>query len=190
MCRLPAFLLCIVAAGAFGDAGAAQPAPRAVAQPRGPERATPALSPATTCGIANLREQILRQVNALRAAGAQCGSRRMPPAPPLAWNDKLFAAAARHSMDMAAHDYFGHQDPQGRSPGDRVSAEGYDWGEVGENIAGGNDSVASVMRNWQHSPPHCQALLKPEFREFGVACVARPNTQWPTYWTMDLGRLL
>src|SRR5688500_15195124 len=60
----------------------------------------------TTCGIPGLRESVLQSVNSLRASGQTCGRQAMPPAPPLAWNDVLFSAAARHSRDMAQRNYF------------------------------------------------------------------------------------
>lgn len=156
-------------------------------------RAVPAvvrlpMTAALSCSIPDLREDLLTRLNALRAQGAQCGSRRMPPAPPLAWSDVLFSAAARHSLDMAAHNYFDHVDARGRRPDQRVSAEGYRWRAVAENIAGGDGSVSSVMRGWQRSPDHCRAMLDPAYADVGVACVERPDSEWGTYWTMDLGR--
>lgn len=147
-----------------------------------------ALDAFTSCGVSKLREQVLAEVNALRASGAQCGPRQMPPAPPLAWSDALFSAAARHSRDMAGKDYFDHLDAQGRRAGQRALAEGYRWRAVAENIAGGDGSVALVMRGWRRSAPHCQAMLEAAYAEVGVACVDRPESRWGTYWTMVLGR--
>lgn len=146
------------------------------------------LNVATSCGIHGLREQVLAELNALRASGAQCGALQMPPAPPLAWNDALFSAAARQSGDMAANDYFDHQDAQGRRAGQRALAEGYRWRAIAENIAGGDGSVALVMRGWLRSPPHCRTMLEPDYADVGVACVERPESRWGTYWTMVLGR--
>lgn len=171
------------------DAVGAQ-APRAAALPPQPIPAVVRIrmSAAETCHIPDLREEILRRLNALRASGARCGSRRLPAAPPVAWNDVLFSAAARHSLDMAAHNAFDHQGSRGLGPNERVSREGYPWRSMAENIAGGDGSVASVMRGWERSPEHCRAMLDPSFTEVGVACVERPQTDWGTYWTMELAR--
>lgn len=140
------------------------------------------------CGIRATRETLLREVNAARAKGRTCGGRRLPPASPLVWNDALFSAAARHSMDMANRDYFAHASPEGNRVGARVTAQGYAWRSVGENIAGGDRSVEVVVRGWMDSPGHCANIMNGEFNEIGAACVERPNTTWGTYWTMVLGR--
>jgi uncharacterized protein YkwD len=117
-----------------------------------------------------------------------CGTRRMPPTAPLAWSDALASAAARHSADMARRDYFDHASPEGQRVGARVTAAGYGWRSIGENIAGGDRSVEVVVRGWMDSPGHCANIMNPEFRDIGAACVERPGTTWGTYWTMVLGR--
>jgi uncharacterized protein YkwD len=141
----------------------------------------------TSCDIDDFRQDIVQRLNALRASGAQCGGKHMPPAAPVTWNDVLFSAAARHSLDMAAHDYFDHVDARGWRPGQRIAAEGYRWSAIAENIAGGDGSVSSVMRGWRRSAEHCEAMLDRSFAEVGVACVERPGSKWGTYWTMELG---
>jgi uncharacterized protein YkwD len=145
------------------------------------------VEPGPDCGIRALRENMLRELNTARAKGRSCGARRMPPTAPLAWNDALSHAAASHSADMARRDYFGHATPEGKRVGARVSAEGYRWRSVGENIAGGDRSVEIVMRGWMDSPGHCANIMNPEFSDIGAACVERPGTTWGTYWTMVLG---
>ena len=144
--------------------------------------------PGASCRIPGLREAILQQVNAARAKGGTCGRRAMPAAPPLVWNGALYAAAAKHSRDMAADNYFDHKDSQGRHVGERVDAEGYRWHAVAENIAGGDRSVDSVVRGWLRSPVHCESMLDAQYADVGVACVAMPMTEWGTYWTMVLAR--
>jgi uncharacterized protein YkwD len=187
MNRMRAFLVTAVLA-----ACAASPVPTAVAAAAA-ERVTPTPAPArlnfaTSCGIPRLRETILQRVNAARAAGKSCGGKRMPRAPPLAWNDTLFSAAARHSGDMARRNYFDHATPEGKQVGVRVTAEGYSWRAVGENIAGGERTADGVMRRWLASEGHCRNIMNPEFNEIGAACVERGSSTWGAYWTMVLGR--
>jgi uncharacterized protein YkwD len=146
------------------------------------------LDAVNSCGIAGIREKVLQRVNAARAGARSCGSQRMAPAPPLAWNDALFSAAARHSRDMARGDYFDHASPDGRRVGARATEEGYRWRTVGENIAGGDRSVELVVSGWMDSPGHCRNIMNAEFSEVGVACAQRRGTTWGTYWTMVLGR--
>lgn len=183
----------------LGSAGACALALLPACSAQSPKSTPIALAPAATvsqvrmgpmpdCGIHALRETMLSEVNAARAKGRSCGARRLPPATPLAWNDALTSAAASHSADMARRDYFGHTSPEGKRVGTRVTAQGYRWRLVGENIAGGDRSVEIVMRGWMDSPGHCANIMNPEFSDIGAACVERPGTTWGTYWTMVLGR--
>lgn len=89
---------------------------------------------------------------------------------------------------MALRDYFAHSSPEGKRVGARVTAEGYPWRSVGENIAGGDRSIEIVVRGWMDSPGHCANIMNGEFTEIGAACVERADTTWGTYWTMVLGR--
>ena len=112
--------------------------------------------------------EMLDAVNAVRARGAVCGSTRYGPAPPLVWNDRLELAAARHSADMSAHDYFDHTGSDGSHPGDRATRAGYAWRAVGENIARYQTSVGQVVEDWVESPGHCHNLMDPRFAEMGA----------------------
>jgi uncharacterized protein YkwD len=156
--------------------------------------ATPAASPAplaggadTTCGLANFRDDTLRMVNARRAMGASCGDHgSFAPAGPLAWNDRLEQAAYGHSADMATNNYFAHESQDGRTPADRVSAAGYAWSAIGENIAAGYPDVAAVVDGWMTSPGHCANIMTAAFRELGMACADNATSQYGRYFTMDL----
>jgi uncharacterized protein YkwD len=162
-------------------------------------RPAPALPPDTTalgagamtvggsCGFQ--ADEALQRINAARAAGRRCGGRAMPPAPPLHWNAQLAAAALGHSRDMAQHNYFEHRSPGGMTVRDRVTASHYKArGDLGENIAGGNRTVAEAVQGWLDSPQHCENLMDAGFDDVAVACVAQPGTRFGTYWTMVLGR--
>lgn len=158
------------------------PAPVAAA----PSSGLVALDASTSCSIPGFRQALMDQVNAARGAGRTCGGQALPAAAAVAWNDLLFSAAARHSLDMASRNYFGHQSPDGTQASQRVSAEGYGWSAVGENIAAGNTSVSAVMASWLGSEGHCRNIMQPVVRDMGVACVRREGTSWGTYWTMVL----
>ena len=138
------------------------------------------------CGISRLRETVLQQVNVARAAARSCGAKAMHAVPTLAWSKALAEAAEHHSVDMAARNYFDHVTPEGRRVGQRVSAQGYKWKTVGENLAGGDASVARVLAGWLKSPEHCANLMNAAYSEIGVACVREPASKWENYWTMVL----
>lgn len=165
------------AAPAPAPAAKANPAPRVAPQPA---------EITSDCGISRLRDSILEQVNAARAAARSCGARTMQAAPAVAWNRKLADAAELHSVDMAVHDYFDHASRDGKRVGDRVIAQGYHWKAIGENLAGGDGTVPRVLSGWLKSPDHCQNLMNPAYAEIGVACVRQPGSKWQNYWTMVL----
>jgi uncharacterized protein YkwD len=174
-------LLAACGGGGSGDPPAAAPVPSA---------ATPLSSSVVDCGFGDFRASVLARVNQVRAAGATCGSNgTFGPAGPLAWNDRLTAAAVGHSQDMATNNYFAHVGRDGRTFTQRIDAAGYAWRTAGENLAAGQRSVNSVVDGWMASPGHCVNLMNPAFTEIGVACVpaASASFTYTTYWTMELG---
>lgn len=141
-----------------------------------------------TCGLANFQTELLQRVNAARAAGANCGSEAFAATGALRWDDALTAAAAGHSQDMAAQNYFSHTSQDGRSFSARIGTAGYRWSRVAENIAAGYPTVQAVMDGWLASPGHCANLLNPNLVHIGVACAPGTATStYRSYWTMDLG---
>ena len=117
-----------------------------------------------------------------------CGALAMPAAPPLAWDGRLFGAAVAHARDMATRNYFSHTGLDGRAVAQRVSAEGYDWRSVGENLAAGERTIDGVIAGWLSSPGHCSNLMSRDFAAFGVSCVQREGSGYGHYWTMVLAR--
>lgn len=175
-----ALLLLLAGCGGGGDSASASASNNATAANAAP--------PTATCGLADFSDAILQQVNARRATGASCGARgSYPSAVALQWNSVLTTAAAAHSSDMAANNYFAHDSQDGRTPGDRITAAGYPWATYGENIAAGYASVQAVVDGWFGSDGHCANLMNGNFREIGVACVpGSGSTRYSTYWTMEL----
>lgn len=124
--------------------------------------------------------EMLDAVNAVRAQEQTCGTDRLPPAGPLVWNDRLEAAAERHTADMAAHETFAHRGSDGSEVGERATRAGYSWRLVGENIARFQRTVPEVVADWVESPSHCHALMDPRYAEMGAAVQDR-------YWTQVFG---
>jgi uncharacterized protein YkwD len=134
-----------------------------------------------------MRDEILQQINLVRTSGRVCGTDILPAVAPMAWNDILFSASARHSIDMATRNYFSHTTPEGVTFAQRLTNEGYSWRVAGENIAAGQSSVAQVMSTWLGSDGHCRNIMSPELSEVAVACVTQAGSTYYSYWTMDLG---
>ncbi|MCI3225940.1 CAP domain-containing protein [Streptomyces sp. NP-1717] len=126
-------------------------------------------------GGGGLAEQVTTLVNSERAK-AGCG--------PVSTNSQLDTAALRHSQDMAAKGYFDHNSPDGKDPGDRITAAGYQWSTYGENIARGQQTAAQVMEGWMKSPGHRANILNCAFKEIGVGVHSESGGPW---WTQAFG---
>ncbi|MGW8571121.1 CAP domain-containing protein [Streptomyces niveus] len=126
-------------------------------------------------GGGGFADQVTTLVNAERAK-AGCG--------PVSANSQLQTAALRHSQDMAAKDYFDHNSPDGKDPGDRITAAGYRWTTYGENIARGQQTAAEVMKGWMNSPGHRANILNCAFKEIGIGVHDASGGPW---WTQAFG---
>lgn len=126
-------------------------------------------------GGGGFAEQVTTLVNSERSK-AGCG--------PVTANSQLETAALRHSQDMAAKGYFDHNSPDGRDPGDRITAAGYRWTTYGENIARGQQTPESVMEGWMNSPGHRDNILNCAFKEIGVGVHDASGGPW---WTQAFG---
>lgn len=127
-------------------------------------------------GLDSEEGAFLALLNAYRAAAGL---------PTLAPNAPLAAAAEAHSLDMATRGYFGHINPEGAGPRERVISHGYDPDLSEENIAGGNQSAAQVFTAWQSSPGHSEVMLRSGFIEIGIGRAVKPDSDLGWYWTVD-----
>ncbi len=183
-------LAAIVAACGGGGGGSDGATPSGVADDGGSPSTTAPTPPAATdmaCGDAAFRGTALRLLNEHRAAGASCGSAgSFGAAPAVAWSDTLTQAAWQHSADMAARNYFSHTSPEGGTLGARVTATGYAWSSVAENIAAGQASASAVVAGWMASPGHCRNIMTPAFRDVGIACARNDASTYRRYYTLVL----
>ena len=182
----------VVASAAAGSAGspALAPAPAGALAPaaaRAPAPRTPAPAQAAPGTAAPaLTTRALQLVNEVRARGTRCGRHSFAPAPPMVLSGTLAGVAFGHAADMAAHDYFEHQDLAGQSPADRVRAVGYREKLVGENIAYGPQSVEEVVQGWLDSPDHCENIMDPRFAEMGIAYATGRASRRGLFWVQLL----
>lgn len=123
----------------------------------------------STVMTSSFKSDMLAQVNELRRSGCQCGDVFYPPVEPLSWNSLLEEASLRHSLDMDNMGKTEHIGSDGSDSAERVQDTGYKWRTVGENVAGGYDTVSSVIQGWKSSEPHCKNMMNAAFNELGAA---------------------
>ena len=134
-------------------------------------------TPIAAAQRAEMRRSVLCLVNR---------QRRLRGLPGLRANGHLDRSAQSWTDTMVAHRAFSH----GASFSARISAAGFDWSDVGENIASGYRSPANVVRAWMRSTGHCQNILNPMFREMGTGVVdasAMGRAGRQGTWTIDFG---
>jgi uncharacterized protein YkwD len=106
---------------------------------------------------------------------------------PMTYNVMLEAAARSQANLMAAKDTLAHN--LGVTLRERVRTAGYE-GAVGENIAGGQQTLQQAIEGWLNSPGHRATLLSDKFVEFGLA-VARVGggrkSRYGIYWCFIAG---
>lgn len=174
---------------ATGSAAVSRLAPGRVSTP---EKASPAVSSAAVSPVHMsalspvLATRALQLVNNVRARGTRCGAEVFGPAPPVTLSGTLAGVAFGHASDMAEHNYFEHENLQGKTPSDRVRASGYQEKLVGENIAYGPKTVDEVVRGWLDSPGHCENIMDPRFAEMGVGYAVSHDSRHALYWVQVL----
>jgi len=107
--------------------------------------------------------------------------------PPLRYNTHLEAAARSQADLMASRDRLSHD--LGVTLRQRVTNAGYD-GAVGENVAGGQQTLEQAIQGWLDSPGHRATLLSTKFTEFGLAVAKVPaghKSRYGTYWAFIAG---
>jgi uncharacterized protein YkwD len=108
------------------------------------------------------------EANAVRMV---CGLR------PLAYDQKLCAAALEHSSEMQSHNYFAHESPtEGKkTPWDRAKLVGTT--ASGENIFKGAGDAHAAIKGWFLSPGHHKNMLSKSTRRQGLGRAGELWTQ-------------
>jgi len=126
-------------------------------------------------------QRLLVLVNEARTQPRTCGATAYAATQPLVAEQRLMAAAQRHSVDMHQHGFMSHTGSDGTSLQQRVEREGYSWARLGENVAWGYGSPEAVMGGWLSSPGHCANIMRPEHTEIGLGLAG-------THWTQVFAR--
>lgn len=129
------------------------------------------------------KDHMLIKVNKIRAKGCYCGSKYMPPADPVQWDDLLYRSALSHAKEMKRYNFFDHYSTDGEDIGERLDQFGYRWQVAGENLGEGQRTFNQVLRDWLDSPSHCRMLMNPKVEEMAVA-------KYSKYWVQHFGKKL
>ena len=88
-------------------------------------------------------EELVKLINAARSDTQYCGSSKLKPSAPLALNCSLQRSAKGHANTLAARESLSHIGEGNSTLGARVTASGYKWSAVSENIAKGHTTAVS-----------------------------------------------
>jgi uncharacterized protein YkwD len=140
-------------------------------------------------------QKALQLVNEARSKPRDCGDGVVRPAvSAVTWNSKLELAAKAFNQEMIAKQFFDHIGPDGSTPATRLTAQGYVWSTIGENIALGSlgsslDTVSGAMQGWLGSLGHCRNIMNANYTEMGlVGTAGNWNGFDAMYWTQEFGR--
>ncbi len=96
----------------------------------------------------------------------------------------MATAAAAHNKVMVAQNCFDHVCSNEAQPWDRISAAGYNWGSMAENIIVNQASCSDAVNGWMGDQGHRDNVLG-DYANVGCAMATCANCQWQNYWTCD-----
>lgn len=143
--------------------------------PETPETPVVPETPEVESNASEYEMKVLELVNAERAKYGLAA---------LTWDNKLADVARAHSRDMAERNFFSHNNPDGKTPFDRIKAAGINYSSAGENIAAGQKTPEEVVEAWMNSEGHRANILNASFKKLGVGYVTS-NQGYKTYWTQN-----
>lgn len=153
---------------------------------------TPSIDDAATAAspvVTDTRESMLAELNAIRAVARDCGDTRYAAAGALRWNTALETAATEHAAYLQRTDTISHVGANGATLGQRVTATGYQWVAVGEDLAAGPGGASAVIAGWLSSAGHCANLMDAGHVDVGMARVpGAAGNAYAYYWTLVIAR--
>jgi uncharacterized protein YkwD len=101
--------------------------------------------------------------------------KKLPPLPPLEWDENLAQSAMEHVSDIGPKGLLLYQSSNGMEPEERISKFGNYVESLGENIDfGPNDALGVIISltldDGEESRPHRDNLFKEEYHKVGIAC--------------------
>lgn len=102
--------------------------------------------------------------------------------PALEKNIALDWAASAKLQDMFLRQYFAHESPTGKRASDLAKDAGYEFVNIGENLALGDfESDEALVQAWMNSPGHRANILGARYKEIGIA-VAKSVFEGRSTW--------
>ena len=120
--------------------------------------------------LQSMRQGVLDLVNAERAKAGKS---------PLSLNSALCDVAKLRAEEIVQS--FSHTRPNGTSCFTAIQEAGISYGALGENIAAGQSTPASVMDSWMNSDGHRANILSGDFSSIGIGYVKAPSG-YGHYW--------
>lgn len=117
-----------------------------------------------------MRQGVLELVNAARAQNGKS---------PLTLRDDLTDVAQLRADEIVQS--FSHTRPNGSSCFTAIKEAGISGGDMGENIAAGQSSPASVMDSWMNSEGHRANILSDKYSSIGIGYV-KSSSGYGHYW--------
>ena len=160
-------------------------AQQAQAQAPAPAPVAPATCPNADTSAVGAAQQAMRAA-VVCLINQQRGQRKLPL---LSEVSQLDHSAQGWTDLMVLHNLFSH----GTDFWNRISAVGYLWSNVGENIASGFATPREVVTAWMASPDHCDNILNPNYANVGTGVNPNPvlaAASGAATWTQDFGLLM
>lgn len=95
----------------------------------------------------------------------------------LAWENHAAQTALHHSVDMAEHNYFSHENLSGQSPFDRMKADDITFRAAGENLAYGQSSSIFAHEGLMNSKGHRENILQDIYSHLGIGVAFNEENQ-------------
>ena len=183
-----AAMLAACGGGGSGEDSAVSAAETSAATPTSRAAAAGPASVGSTVDKA-FSDRMLELLNTARSVARNCGPVAYPAVGSLVWNTQTEQAARAQAEYLQQNNLFSHTGSGGSSVGERLTATGYVWSTVGENIAAGYTDMAAVVQGWIDSPGHCVNVMNGNFVDLGVVLVPGTSSNtYRTYWGMVLAR--
>src|SRR3954454_10535770 len=118
-------------------------------------------------------------IELINVARAKAGCAALKP------NAALAKAARDHSALMAARQGMNHKFPDELDFGPRITAAGYRWGGLAENVAPGYASADLALNSLLDDVEHRGNILNCGLKDVGIGVV--PDKDGQLWWTQDFG---